>query len=204
MLAWAVWARNQANETASHLLSQGDSPLLVAQTRAHDGAEVLLFVDTKTACIKGCFPVLQKYGDGICISNEGRVFASPAGMGFIVNVYTGNVLVSFVRNVPTMGTKNDECGTDRAFQRDEPFQEECKAKSTELESYQSLSMPTLAQEEHGHDEPPEKQRRQGRCCLAGSVLSGRDPHEIPPHGMANKQFPATRVDPSYILTKRLH
>lgn len=51
-------------------------------------AEVLLSVDTKTACIKGCFAVLQKYGDGMCISNEGRVFASPAGMGFIVAVYS--------------------------------------------------------------------------------------------------------------------
>lgn len=46
-------------------VSQGGSPLVVAQTRAHDGAEVLLFVATKTACIKGCFPVLQNYGAGI-------------------------------------------------------------------------------------------------------------------------------------------
>ena len=54
----------------------------------NQGPEVLFFVDTKTACIKGCFPFLQKYGDGICISNEGRVFASPAGMGFIVTIYS--------------------------------------------------------------------------------------------------------------------
>ena len=177
MLAWAVWAPAEANETASHLLSQGGSPLLVAQTRAHDGAEVLLFVDAQTACVKGCFPVLQKYIDGICISNEGRVFVSPAGMGLIVTVYTGKVLVSFPPNVPTMGTKADERWTAQGNQREEPLPEDCKGKtrSSELESHPTLSTPTLVDKGHGHDGQSTKRRPHRRNKRDKANVAWPDP-----------------------------